>query len=200
MSFIESRLLDCVAYGTQGGPTFKTRRVPLKSGIVRRNADRSRPLYRYIVLYQNLDADGHRAVIDAFNACMAGVHGFRLKDWSDYVATNELIGLGTGGAQTVQLAKLYEFGNQNISRPIRKLVSASLTANGSPLASTIDLNTGMATFTGPSGHTIRWSGEFDVPVMFEQDELMWDFANRKETGADGLILTADVSLIEDLSA
>jgi uncharacterized protein (TIGR02217 family) len=197
MSFIETRLLDCVAYGTEGGPTWVTRRVGLKSGIIRRNAQRSRPMYRFVVLYQNLQPQDHESVIEAFNVCRAGVYGFRLKDWSDFTATDQLIGVATGSEQTVQLAKLYEFGNQNVSRPIRKLVSASLTANGSPLSATIDLNTGMATFTGTAAHIIRWSGVFDVPVMFEQDELLFSANNRT---SQGLALTADVSLIEDLDA
>jgi uncharacterized protein (TIGR02217 family) len=196
MAFIETRLLDCVAYGTQGGPTWSTRKIALRSGIVRRNANRSRPLYRFVVLYQNLRSEDHEEVIAAFNACRGGVFGFRLKDWSDYTATNELIGLATGAEQVVQLAKLYEFGAQNVSRPIRKPVSVSLTADGAPLASTTDMTTGMVTFTAGSGDVVRWSGEFDVPVTFEQDELMFDAVNRSSTG---LILTADVGLQEDIS-
>lgn len=196
MAFIERRLLDCVAYGTQGGPTWVTRRIRLKSGIIRRNAQRSRPAYRYVVLYQNLNEEDHYSIMEAFNACMGGVHGFRLRDWADYRATNEFVTVGTGVEQTVQLAKLYEFGNQNISRPIKKLVSASLTANGSPIAATVNLNTGMATFTATNGHIVRWSGEFDVPVMFEQDEALFEAVTRLSSG---LALTSDISLIEDLS-
>lgn len=197
MSFIEARLLDCVAYGTEGGPTWVTRRVGLKSGIVRRNAQRSRPMYRFVVLYQNLQPQDHQAIIDAFNACRAGVYGFRLKDWSDFEATDQLVTVGTGAEQSIQLAKIYEFGNQNISRPIRKLISASLTDDSAPLAASIDLNTGIATFTASVGGIVRWSGVFDVPVMFEQDELLFAANNRT---SHGLALTADVSLIEDLDA
>ena len=197
MAFIETRLLDCVAYGTQGGPTWSTRRIGVKSGITRRNAQRSRPLYRFVILYQNLAAEDHAEVVNAFNACRAGVFGFRLRDWSDYTATNELVGLGTGAEQITQLAKLYEFGTGNVSRPIRKLVSASMTDDGAPLAASIDLNTGIATYTASVGGVVRWSGVFDVPVTFEQDELLFSAVNRSATG---LRLTADVGLGEDLSA
>lgn len=197
MAFIETRLLDCVAYGTEGGPTWVTRRVGLKSGIIRRNAQRSRPMYRFVVLYNNLRPEDHEAVIEAFNACRAGVYGFRLKDWSDFTATNQLVTVGTGAEQVIQLTKLYEFGSQNVARPIRKLVSASLTDDGDPLAGSINLNTGVATFTASVGGIVRWSGEFDVPVMFEQDELLFAANNRT---SHGLALTADVGLIEDLDA
>lgn len=197
MAFIETRLLDCVSYGTQGGPTWATRRVSLRSGIVRRNAQRSRPLYRFVVLYQHLKPADHQEVINAFNACRAGVFAFRLKDWSDFEATNELVGVGTGSPQSIQLAKLYEFGTQNISRPIRKPVTAVLTDDGAPLAASVNMTTGVATFTASVGGIVRWSGEFDVPVMFEQDELLFDAVNRSRAG---LLLTADVGLEEDLSA
>jgi uncharacterized protein (TIGR02217 family) len=199
MAFIEQRLLDCVSYGTQGGPTWSTRRISLRSGIVRRNAQRSRPLYQFAVLYQNLNAEDHASVIEAFNTCRAGVFAFRLKDWADFTADDEFVVLGTGGSQQVQLAKLYEFGNQNVSRPIRKPVAGSvtLTSDGSPLAGSIDATTGIATFTTGVGDIVRWSGEFDVPVTFDQDELMFSANSRNQSG---LMLTSDVTLSEDLSA
>lgn len=199
MAFIEQRLLDCVSYGTQGGPTWSTRRIGLKSGIVRRNPYRSRPLYRFQILYRNLNPEHYTEIINAFNAVMGGVHGFRIKDWSDFQAEDEYVTVGTGAPQQVQLAKLYEFGAQNVSRPIRKPVSGTvtMTADGLPQAASIDYSTGIATFTAPSGDIVRWSGEFDVPVMFENDELSLSIDNR---GRLGLFLTSDVSLLEDLSA
>jgi uncharacterized protein (TIGR02217 family) len=199
MAFIEERLLDCVSYGTQGGPAWNTRRVPLRSGVERRNAQSARPRYRFIILYQNLSVEHHVGVIDAFNACRAGLHAFRLKDWSDFTADDELVTIGTGSPQTVQLTKLYEFGNQNVSRTIRKPVTGTvvLTADNLPQAGSIDYTTGMATFTAPIGDIVRWSGEFDVPVTFDQDELMFSANSRN---ASGLVLTSDITLSEDLSA
>lgn len=198
--FIEERLLDCVTYGTQGGPTWLTRRVALNSGITRRNPRRARPLYEFSVIFRNLEPDGHREVINAFNACMGGVHSFRLKDWSDFEAADELFDdLGTGAPQTLQLIKTYIFGPQGIVRPIRKPVDGTVvvTANGSPIASTVDTTTGEVTFTAANGAVLRWSGEFDVPVMFADDKMAFSFDNR---GAAGLFLTADVTLTEDNDA
>jgi uncharacterized protein (TIGR02217 family) len=198
--FIEERLLDCVSYGTAGGPTWLTRRVRLNSGIMRRNPRRARPLYRYAVIFKNLQPDGHAEIIQAFNACMGGVHSFRLKDWSDFEAADEtLADLGTGAEQVVQLEKVYAFGVQGIRRPIRKPVDGTveLTADNAPIASTVDYTTGLATFTAPPGSVVRWSGEFDVPVLFSDDELQFSFDNRS---AAGLYLTADVQLEEDVGA
>lgn len=200
MSFIEARLLECVAYGTQGGPTWSTRRIALKSDIKRRNPRRSRPMYRYQVIYRNLLEGDHSEVINAFNACMGGAYGFRIKDWSDFTADDQLLGIGTGAEQEVQLVKLYTFGTQTISRPIRKPVAGTvqLTANGVPIASTVDTTTGVVTYTATNGTVVRWSGEFDVPVCFEDDALSFSFEDRNAT--DGFFLTADVGLEEDLAA
>lgn len=198
MSFIEDRLLECVTYGTAGGPTFSTRKIGLRSGIVRRNPRRSRPLYRYSVIYKNLSPTQHADVISAFNACYGGVHSFRLKDWSDFEADDEVLPVvGTGSSQSVQLVKGYTFGSNSIARPIRKPVHSTvvLTANNVPISKTIS-SVGVVTFTATAGHVLRWSGEFDVPVMFEDDELLFSGNDR---GVNGLFLTSDVALVEDIS-
>lgn len=200
MAFIEERLLDCVSYGTQGGPTWLTRRIGLRSGIIRRNAMRSRPLYRFRVIYRNLLPEHHAEVIAAFNACFGGVHSFRLKDWSDFEAEDQqLASLSTGSAQTLQLRKLYTFGSQTVARSIRKPVSGTvlMERNGVPFTPTsVDYATGEVTFTQAAGGVITWSGEFDVPVMFSDDELSF---SGDDKGADGLFLTSDVALEEDLA-
>lgn len=199
MAFVEARLLECVSYGTRGGPTWATRKVGLKSDIIRRNPRRSRPLYRYTVIYRNIQAEHHIEVVNAFNACLGGVFAFRLKDWADFEADDELISvLGTGSEQTIQLAKIYQFGDRNVVRNIRKPVedTVTMTADGAPLAVDVDYTTGMATFTAGSGDVLRWSGEFDVPVMFEDDSLSF---SGDDKGAGGLFLNSDVSLLEDLS-
>lgn len=197
-SFVEQRLLDCVAYGTAGGPTWFTRKVALNNGVTRRNPRRARPLHKYAVVYRNLLREHHEEVLNAFNACMGGAFGFRLKDWADYQAEDMLIGIGSGAPQTIQLVKLYTFGTRTISREIRKPVedTVELTADGSPIASTVDPETGMVTFTAGSGDQVRWSGEFDVPVFFQDDELQFSIDDKNP--ADGFFLTADVGLEEDL--
>lgn len=195
--FIEERILECATFGSAMAPTWRTRKIPLKSGITRRNPMRSRPLYRLTLQYRNLDPTSHAEVIGAFNACMGGVHSFRVKDWSDFIADDELLPvLGTGSSQSVQLIKTYVFGNVELARPIRKPIHSGLilTANGSPIAKTIS-EVGVVTFTASASAVLRWSGEFDVPMMFEQDELPF---TGDDKGANGLFLTGDVPLIEDI--
>lgn len=197
--FINAQLLECITDGSSGGPTWRTRRVPLRSGIIRRNPLQSLPLYRFTLQYQNLQAEAHEAIIAAFNACYGGVHSFRWKDWEDYEADDEVLAvLGTGAEQQIQLTKAYTFGTQTVLRNIRtpETGSVSMTANGSPQAASINYSTGIATLTAANGAVLRWSGRFHVPVMFEQDEL--PFAGRN-IGDDRRLLSGDVPLIEDRS-
>lgn len=200
MAFIEEQLLSCITDGSAGGPTFRTRKIPLRSGFIRRNPVFSLPLYRFQILYRNLSHEQHQEVVAAFNACFAGVHSFRWKDWEDYQAAAELLPVaGTGSSQQVQLVKTYTFGNQGVVRPIKKPVAGTvtMTANGSPVAASINTTTGIATLTAANGALLRWTGEFDVPVMFEQDELPFAGDN---VGNDERRLTANVPLMEDRSA
>jgi uncharacterized protein (TIGR02217 family) len=151
-----------------------------------------------MILYQNLKPDDHEDVLGAFNAANGRNHSFRFKDPSDFTATDELLPvLGTGAAQQVQLIKTYAFGSASVARPIRKPVTGTvtMTANGSPQAATISYTTGVASFTAPSGHVLRWSGQFDVPMMFAQDKLIFS-ADARTTY--GLALNGDIALIEDI--
>jgi len=195
MLFNETRLLDCVSYGSSFGSEFSTRVVSLVSGAERRNANWSRPLGQYSVRYANLRPDDHAAVKAAHKACMGSLVAFRFKDWTDYTAKDEPLGLAVGGAQTMQLTKSYTFGPITFSQPIFKPVagSVSLTAAGAPIAFTVDTATGLISFSATAGAAIAWTGEYDVPVRFVSDRLDSDPAARR---AGGFILSSDVDLVE----
>jgi len=178
--FIESRLLDEVANGFQGGPTWYTQTVELKSGVTRRTAIRSRPRYRYSASYQHITPAKTALVISAFNACQGSAVGFRFKDWADYSVTAEPIG-DTPGANSdpVQLFKSYTFGGTTITRPIKKPVNGTVTVYQNAIAKTGTLDTTTGIFTPSTAWTaslpLTWTGQFDVPVRFSSDELMFDF-------------------------
>lgn len=197
MAFNESRLLDCVAYGSEFGHQYSTRITSLKSGHERRNANWSAPLGKYAVIYQNLLPEDHAAVIEAHHACMGQLIGFRFKDWTDFSADREDLSVGTGANQIVQLKKTYPFGSIELERNITKPVQNTLHfyANDTeiwPIAS--DYTTGIFTVNATAGATISWSGQFDVPVRFSSDEISFQAIDRNRRR--GLFLTADVELQE----
>lgn len=193
--FNEARLLDCVAYGSNFGQEFNTRIVQLRSGVERRNISWTLPLGRYSVMYTALRPADHVKVRGAHMASAGSAIPFRFKDWSDYQATAELIGTGTGALQSLQLVKAYSFGSVSISRIIKKPVAGAvqLYADGAAIASTTNTETGVVTFLADAAAVITWSGEFDVPVRFESDRLDVDPVAR---AGGGFALSADVDLVE----
>lgn len=194
--FVEERLLDAVAYGSTFGHAYNTRIRGLGNGVERRNAKWSTPLHRGAVLYKNLNEEDHALVLSTHHACMGALVGFRFKDWSDFTAKAEVIGTGTGVEQSLQLKKTYAFGTVDTERPITKPVQGTVVvfSDGEAIpGATVDYTTGVVTFTATDGEEITWTGEFDVPVRFESDEI--DFAvNTRSAG--GLILTGDTGFTE----
>ncbi len=193
--FNDVRLLDCVAYGSQFGQQFKTRIVTLKSGHERRNVEWSMPLGRYSVLFQALDPADHTAVRSAHMASMGSAIPFRFKDWTDYQADGELIGVATGDPQELQLVKSYTFGALTLERKISKPIADSviLYADGVEIGVSVDDATGIVSFIADIGAEITWSGEFDVPVRFDSDRL--DFDPAAKSGSN-FLLTSDVDIVE----
>jgi uncharacterized protein (TIGR02217 family) len=193
MAHVEQRLLDEVDYGFRGGPTFNTRAHRMRNGARVAEALRERPLYRFRAPYTNLDLEDHKLVIDAFNACQGSAHTFRFKDWADFTAENQLLAVATGAVgQTAQLKKYYAFGSLVTERVIRKPVAGTLVLSAAtpPTGVSVDTTTGIVTFTGTLGQEVYADFEFDVPVYFANDELIFDYSNFEA-------LTADVELEED---
>ena len=193
--FNEMRLLDCVAYGSQFGQEFNTRIVSLKSGYERRNIEWSMPLGRYSVLFQALNPEDHDAVRAAHMASMGSAIPFRFKDWTDYQAENEMIGIATGSPQELQLVKSYTFGALTLERVIKKPIEDSviLYADGESIGVSVDETTGIVSFIADVDAEITWSGEFDVPVRFQNDRL--DFDPAAKSGGS-FLLTSDVDIVE----
>ena len=195
MSFIEARLLDDLAYGFSGGPTWRTLITTLRNRHERRNVQAARPQHKFQGSFDRRDRQVLDTLLQTFNATYGAAYGFRFKNWLDYQASGERIAVGTGDPQTAQLTKAYAFGGQSVSIPVRKPVAATvqLFANGAPIASTASGATGTVWFVAPAGHVVTWSGEFDLPVRFENDE----FSATIETVETH---TVDIRLVEDMSA
>ncbi len=193
--FNESRLLDCVAYGSQFGHEFNTDIAELVSGHERRTALWEMPRFVYTVLFQHLNPDDHEQVKAAHMASLGSLIAFRFKDWTDYFVEDEPLGTASGVQQTLQLVKSYAFGPLTFVREIVKPVPGTvvISSAGVPIAASIDYTTGLATFTGSPGDPITWTGEFDVPVRFASDRLDSDPAAKRQRR---FILSSDVELIE----
>jgi len=169
MSFINSpRFPDDISYGSEGGPLYQTHVETIQSGFESRNQNWSRARHVYDVSYGVREMPQLRTLTAFFHQMRGRLHTFRYKDWGDYTATSEDAAgeiVDVGG--TLYLAKVYGTANP-YTRIITKPVQGTILVNGSDTGFTLDYTTGV--ITGPTAGD-PWTGEFDVPVRFDQDEL-----------------------------
>jgi uncharacterized protein (TIGR02217 family) len=186
MAFHEVRFPDNISRGARGGPERRTQIVELFSGDEERNASWANSRRRYDVGYGVRRADDLAAVVAFFEARNGRLHGFRFKDWSDFKScapsaspgfVDQPIGTGTGSNRFFQLSKRYVSGAQFWTRVIVKPVAGSvrLALGGVEQLSgwTVDITTGLVTFTTAPGAAVAVAAgfEFDVPVRFESDSM-----------------------------
>ena len=192
MTFHEQRLDLGINYGATFGPRFNTAILTQSDGQEQRRALWSQPL----ILAQLGDRRVTQSELNtllAFHATVKGAAiGFRLRDWSDYKATNQAIGTGNGTVQTWQLVKTYSISTATVTRPITKPVAGSVVVYVDGVEEengwSVDTTTGVLT-TELTG-AIAVDFEFDVPVRFEQDKIDFTFE------AKGLFTLAPLTCTE----
>ena len=114
-------------------------------------------------------------VITFFRNVRGAGYGFRFKDWTDYQAENQYIGVGNGKTKEFQLIKSYRVSDNIVYyRKITKPVISTVRVFINDIESkdfNIDLTTGLITLnTVPEiDSIIKANFEFDVPVRFEND-------------------------------
>lgn len=179
-SFMETpRFPENISYGSGGGPTFNTKVFTSASGFEQRNVLWDEARAKYNVTQGIRSKEDMDTVLAFFYAVRGRATGFRFKDWADYTLASEQIGTGNSTAVEFQITKAYTAGSTTYSRIIYKPVSGTLvvTVNGNSKTEgtdyTVNYVTGKITFTvaPPTGHAIRVTGEFDVPVRFDTDEI-----------------------------
>jgi uncharacterized protein (TIGR02217 family) len=175
--FHEIRFPDNIAYGATGGPEFATTVIVTGAGHEQRNVNWAEARGRWDVgsglnNQQQLDA-----LIAFFRARKGKAFGFRFKDWTDFKATEQLLGTGDDSTITFQLIKLYPSGSAVESRTIAKPVAGTVQIflDGVEQLSGwyVDVTTGVVTFTSPPTQNIDVTAdfEFDVPVRFDTDHM-----------------------------
>lgn len=193
---IDAELDLCPSFGWQGGPEFATRIVPLKNGHERRNANWAQMRHHFTLPFQNItDSDYLLELKAVFLAAQGMAESFLAKDHSDYLATNESLGVAPSGSTAVQLIKTYTFGPATFTRTITKPVTVAVKQNGVAKPGTFDSTTGLFTpsTAWSAGQPLTWTGEFRVPVRFASDLLQMSIDARN---SDGTILNGSVELIE----
>lgn len=179
-SFMERRFPECVSFGSQGGPGFKTSVFTFDSGLTATEPEWDRIRARYEATFENVTPADVAEVEDFFYGMKGKAVGFRYKDWSDYVISSQNVAVGDGTSSVFQIFKRYESGGQVFDRIIKKTVAATsqITLDGAPLLEGSDYfmldAEGQIVFQTPpaSGSIVKIEYiEFDVPVRFDTDYL-----------------------------
>lgn len=196
MGFVETQFPADISYGSSGGPEYTTDIVTSQNGYEQRNIGWAQARARFNVAHGVKTKGQLDALIAFFRARKGRAYGFRFKDWTDYQASNQAIGIGNGVVTQFQLIKNYTSGGITEARIITKPVAGTIQIyKNAVLQNTgvsIDTATGMVTFVTPpaSGVVITASFEFDVPVRFDTDRL----SARLE--AYGIHSWQDIALVE----
>ncbi len=185
MSFLEIQFPTDISYGATGGPTYSTDVVTMFSGHEQRNSNWKNARGKYNIATGVKTEEQWQALISFFRSCKGKAIGFRFKDWTDYKAKNQQIGIGDGETPEFQLVKAYTSGDTVVTRKIAKPVAGTVKVylNGQRIDHynlrgarddySVDYTTGIITFTkAPEMKVIITADfEFDVPVRFDTDEL-----------------------------
>lgn len=184
MAHLDAYLQPCPGYGWQGGPEFKTQIVELQSGRERRNAMWAEARHRYAAPFVNISKDAYREIKKMHLVARGQLHAFRFRDELDYTADQEVFAVADGVQTVFQLAKVSSIDGVSYTRNVYAPVSAVvITQDFAVVSPTIDYDRGTVTFAvaPPDGAILRWTGDFDVWVRFNQDYLPFTIDNLNAT-------------------
>jgi uncharacterized protein (TIGR02217 family) len=202
MTFYAAEIEACPAYGWQGGPSIEVLIKKLRSRREKRDKKTDWFQHSYTLPFQNIRDDDYLEYIKAAFMVLGGpTDSFLVKDYGDFLATAEPLGVSPAGSTPVQLSKTYSpwgfIGAPTHTRIITKPVTATvvLYQNGVPKAGTTDGLTGL--FTPTTAWTpasiITADFEFRVPCRFDQFSLPSTIDNRS---GDRYAVNGSVVLLE----
>jgi len=169
-------LPEWIAYGATGGPEWGTALFSAIGGWEARQQMWAQVRGRWDVSFINVTKEQATILLDFFRAVAHGRAGsFCFTDWRDHTFDNQ-IGVGNGVISAFQLVKVYTSGTLSYARPLTRPIVSRLvvTINGVlTTAYTVAEPGGVVQFDAPpaSGAVIHASGDYEVLVRFEADQL-----------------------------
>ncbi len=183
------RLPEGIERGSQFGPSFRNVIQEAISGNEQRFAQwthcRGVGDLSYGLLTSDDPVGDFAAILAMYRAHFGSLYPFRFKDWSDYTAVDTLFGEGDGSETEFQLVKTYDPSDILLNTPgslfyvreINLLATVPVIKVDNVTKTVVtDYNistTGLVTFTSPPANDkpLTWTGEFDIAVRFDTDQL-----------------------------
>lgn len=191
MAFYETpRFPTAISFGSAGGPGYSTDVVVMNSGAESRNQNWSQARIKFDLA----PAIKTQALLDTlitfFRVVKGRTHGFRFQDPFDYrvpggASSGVFVAIGSDRYQMyVRYSNAAGTEDRLISKPVASTIvvkDPSGTTRTLTTDYTLDSTTGIATSVlagSPSLVLATWTGQFDVPVRFDTDELRLRLANK----------------------
>lgn len=173
MFFHEIQFPPKIAYGAISGPEFSTHIATNLTGFEQRNINWQQARLSFDVSTGIKNKHDMDLVLAFFRARFGKAFGFRFKDWTDFVARNQVIDTGDGDTTEFQLVKIYQSGDFTYKRKIKKPVEGTVKVQSGGTYS-VDHASGIITFDDApkEGEVIIADFEFDVPVRFDTDKFL----------------------------
>jgi uncharacterized protein (TIGR02217 family) len=212
MAFLETpRFPEAIAFNATGGPGYLTAIVGVHSAFEQRSSQWAYGRGAWDVGQVVKTLTEYGPLIGFFRVVNGKTHGYRFKDFTDFTDSMPpgagasgilgLTGLGDGVATVFQMVKNYTIGALTDQRLIRKPISGTCAFfdNASSVTpSAVDYTTGLVTFSSAPvvGHVLTWTGQFDVPVRFDIDQMKYVIVSRQGAGGELLISWPAIPIIE----
>lgn len=186
VDFLETPRFDVnISYGSSGGSGFNTTVFEGHGGVEQRGINWATTKGKWNVAQGIRDTADMQAIKDLFMAVKGKAIGFRFKDWGDFQMTAAVATPTADGTNRIfKMQRTYTAGALSYVRRVFKPVTGTIHVfdNGTerPLGVAtnqvaIDYATGIMTFgtsiVPTNTHVITVTGEFDLPVRFDTDNL-----------------------------
>ena len=196
MAFLESRMSVHIERGAR---VIRTNRGRTKaytgSGKMSQDFAWSAPISEFDISHGILLPTGHEEIDAMWHVVhFTPYEGLRFRNWADYQGVKANTSLVNISSNLWQLRRKYTFASITFYRTIYKPTSdvVVMTSGDTPCTFTLDTTTGIATVT--SGTPSYWTGTFDYPVTFKENEM----ATRLDGVTSHLILVADSIILEEI--
>jgi uncharacterized protein (TIGR02217 family) len=191
MAFLDVLFPTRISINAQARPLFLTS----KAWVGRRrvvNLQEPFPLQQYQIDAPVRSAKDFEALRSFFYVVRGDRDGFRFKDWTDYLLTQQNSRLVRVSAGLFQVHRVYAVGASEMLRPLSRPVAgmrfwrtrASVVTEVTGSA-TLNTSTGRVTISGDDpADTYTASGQFHVPVAFKDPQPTWRFVSGREMQTD----------------
>lgn len=184
--FLETPRFDVnISYGSSGGSGFNTTVFEGHGGVEQRGINWATTKGKWNVAQGIRTAADMQGIKDLFMVVYGKAIGFRFKDWGDFQMTlEEATPIANGVNNTFKMQRTYTAGALSYIRRVFKPVSGTIhvfdngverTLGAGASQVNIDYTTGIMTFGASiipvNTHIITVTGEFDLPVRFDTDDL-----------------------------